>query len=553
MFYATTIKSIGGGGAVDVQGRHLSFIGYLPVKEGDTVYTDGRYIFGNAPPKGAPTVFDTPGGIPVLGDEYSLSTSDPKGNLRGYVTAQGKYKKYNIAGDEWITNAKKTYAHDGSIDGIDDENIIDAEIALDENGAEDGVYTVEKIVEEVGEDKTNGMKYLRDEDDHIFGFSNAPEISSFGYFLKKDTKFTTRVRLLYLDNKDTDLAAKDDEQVKTCEITIYKDGQEKEKIDLDDFVAPIIETAKNYVAVNVVGRNPDDHLIKRIVVDNFKIKPNGQWELILTVEVVAERIFTAEPLILLRRGTYHKTVESQTVPTDEDFDEEKYGSLAPILKAYVSQFDALTRPQSITYTTYTFTVEELPPRQFSKEVANTFAHCVYTLKIKSDEGNPETLFENVFIAPLLFFDVCSKRIDDTGWKYTKSIPMSHGLLEPYDPYNDGWIYTMDFDREAMTSDVLEEFGILPDKGGNFTYPQIYDLGADFWAAGTSNYIGAMTWIGPGDEQRTYDLYIIYFDNIVMLYDSRKMLNAPDYENPVENIADDFSFPVQDEYRRIRQD
>lgn len=40
---------------------------------------------------------------------------------------------------------------------------------------------------------------------------------------------------------------------------------------------------------------------------------------------------------------------------------------------------------------------------------------------------------------------------------------------------------------------------------------------------------------------------MYFCNIVMLYDSRNMLDAPDYENPVENLADQFSFPVQDEY------
>ena len=45
MFYSTKIKSLGAGGAIDVNGRWLRFIGRLPVKEGDTVYTDGNVIF----------------------------------------------------------------------------------------------------------------------------------------------------------------------------------------------------------------------------------------------------------------------------------------------------------------------------------------------------------------------------------------------------------------------------------------------------------------------------------------------------------------------------
>lgn len=124
MFYTTTIKSVGNTGVIDAQGRRLNFIGNLPVKEGDTVYTDGRFIFGNAPPKGSPAIFDEQGGIPVLGDEYSLSDSDPKDELRGYFTKSGKYKKYGIKGDEWITNDKRNFGHgDAEIDG---KKIIDA-------------------------------------------------------------------------------------------------------------------------------------------------------------------------------------------------------------------------------------------------------------------------------------------------------------------------------------------------------------------------------------------------------------------------------------------
>ena len=108
MFYQTTVKSVGSGGVIDVQGRFLTFIGDLPVNEGDTVFTDGKVIFGHAPPKGSPAVFDQPSGIPVSGDEDSSGENE----LRGYFTTGGKYKKYSVKGDEWIVNNKKKFAHE---------------------------------------------------------------------------------------------------------------------------------------------------------------------------------------------------------------------------------------------------------------------------------------------------------------------------------------------------------------------------------------------------------------------------------------------------------
>lgn len=132
MFYATQIKSIDTGGVIDTQGKRLTFIGYLPVKVGDTVYTDGNVIFGNAPPKGSTQIFDVPKGIPVLGNSSEF---------RGYIKSSGNYKPYRIEGNEWIVNGKKTYYHDNG-----EENIIDAEIALDDEGEEIGFYTVEKKI-----------------------------------------------------------------------------------------------------------------------------------------------------------------------------------------------------------------------------------------------------------------------------------------------------------------------------------------------------------------------------------------------------------------------
>lgn len=116
MFYQTQIKSLFGGGAVDTEGKRLIFIGYLPVKEGDTVYTDGTVIFGNAPPRGMPTIVDTPSGVPVLGDD-----------LRGYFDKHARFRHYQIAQDDWIVNSKRKFSH-GSI-ALNAEKIIDADLA----------------------------------------------------------------------------------------------------------------------------------------------------------------------------------------------------------------------------------------------------------------------------------------------------------------------------------------------------------------------------------------------------------------------------------------
>lgn len=120
MFYQTVLQYVGNGGAIDVQGKRLSFIGYLQVQAGDSVWTDGKIIFGNVPPKGSSNILDDSLKVPILGDE-----------LCGYITKTGKYKKYPIAEEdtEWTVNDKKNFEYGNS------ENLLDAEISkfTDEN------------------------------------------------------------------------------------------------------------------------------------------------------------------------------------------------------------------------------------------------------------------------------------------------------------------------------------------------------------------------------------------------------------------------------------
>ena len=113
MYYQTKIKKIHNSGATDLSGKSLEFIGNLPCKEGDVVWTDGTFIFGHVPIRGTPLIPVETGGIPALSD-----------NLRGYFNKSGKFKKYNVALDNWIVNDNKKFYH-GS------EDLLDAEIADD--------------------------------------------------------------------------------------------------------------------------------------------------------------------------------------------------------------------------------------------------------------------------------------------------------------------------------------------------------------------------------------------------------------------------------------
>lgn len=117
MYYPTIIRSVGAGTAVDVQGKTLRLIGNLPCEEGDTVWTDGKVIFGNVTRRGTPLLDDTPRGIPVVADNIYDTTC-------GYFKRDGNFKNKQIAKGNWVTNSKRIYRHG-------ENDILDAEISTD--------------------------------------------------------------------------------------------------------------------------------------------------------------------------------------------------------------------------------------------------------------------------------------------------------------------------------------------------------------------------------------------------------------------------------------
>ena len=338
MFYATQIKSVHAGGAVDVSGRSLRFIGYLPVKAGDTVYTDGRFIFGNAPPKGAPAIFDEQGGIPVLA--Y---------NLRGYFTLQGKFKDYRIAGTDWIVNDKNNYKHDVQLLSIvcvrTDGELLTVEknvipFAADDYDYHNGFYT--QTPAPLWQTINFGRIAVCCEGDSaifynypVVGFQSryyeyashyyyswlhipfyySTGISAYnsyddGYYsaFKNDNAgygIAMRTCWFLLRGQDLDYRNFDNKIIKQCEFIIRKNGEIFQRIAVSDLLKSFEDTAKAEVDI-FPDRESVKHIKSRAIVHNFKILSDCDWAILIEAEIWASNTFyenneeavSHDPLIL---------------------------------------------------------------------------------------------------------------------------------------------------------------------------------------------------------------------------------------------------------------
>ena len=118
MFYRTKLTAVGGSEAVDIRGKTLHFVGNLPVRAGDCVWTDGKFIFGHVPIRGASITPITQSKIPVLADDF-----------QGYIGAGGALTSYPIVSGDWIVNDDE-FIKPGS-DYFDGHTVIDAAIGDD--------------------------------------------------------------------------------------------------------------------------------------------------------------------------------------------------------------------------------------------------------------------------------------------------------------------------------------------------------------------------------------------------------------------------------------
>jgi len=306
MFYRTQIKSVTGSVVVDKDGKNLQFMGYLPVKAGDWVFTDGKFIFGNVPPRGSPAVFaEVQSGIPVLCD-YDSSGED---ELRGYFDNRGKFKKYRVNAKNWLVNDDKNFKHDEG-----NNIILDAEISAD--GA---LLTVEKKVTQIVENDTpstmlfyhyysayyhpyhrqdyysmlNFERYTRGLETKQAYHQNWWTVHPYDPDYSKNTtpiiKQATWTASNHLFTDHEFIERDGDGILRDCELIIKKDGKELETLKLSELVEFSETAALEYVNVTVPNYEPKDYIKSAANLLNFKIEPDGTWELLFEVEIGAER------------------------------------------------------------------------------------------------------------------------------------------------------------------------------------------------------------------------------------------------------------------------
>lgn len=306
MFYRTQIKSVTGSVVVDKDGKNLQFMGYLPVKASDWVFTDGKFIFGNVPPRGSPAVFaEVQSGIPVLCD-YDSSGED---ELRGYFTNRGKFKKYRVNAKNWLVNDDKNFKHDEG-----NNIILDAEISAD--GA---LLTVEKKVTRIAEDDNDPTLFYYYYSDYYFAWQ--PQryfimmdleshscgiithvVSHSAWWTMTDTSACDYIKNqtpiiiqgAYDSHTGTQILPQfidkgDDAIIRDCELTIKKDGEEIATLRLSKLVEPAEQAAMDYVNVTVPNMSFKEYIKSRAKLLNLKITPDGKWTALFLIEIGAER------------------------------------------------------------------------------------------------------------------------------------------------------------------------------------------------------------------------------------------------------------------------
>ena len=268
MYYQTRIQKICAGGAIDIQGRKLSFMGNLPVQAGDSVWTDGNVIFGHVRTGDTPLISISQLKIPILGD-----------TLRGYINQNGKYKEYDIIQDDWITNDTKIFKH--GIKEYKNKNVIDAEIA--ENGnlylATEGFYQ-----------KNHSIKY----NNHLYNhnYYHVSDYHDGSSWSKQSPYYVYCRRNSYIGDELTlGIEAGDIDD----DVIFYKNNEEVDRLNLKNYADLAIEKAVVFrdkimqksikEGIDYIKQPPPPNSFiasnyARII--TLKIQQNGNWDAVIS-------------------------------------------------------------------------------------------------------------------------------------------------------------------------------------------------------------------------------------------------------------------------------
>lgn len=115
------VRSVGVGCVVDDNGRSLRVIGNMPIKDGDTIWTDGRIVYGHRPTRPNVKPMIEAKGTPVLSSK-----------LNGYIEEDGRYKSKdwgveNRTDNYFINNERIIFENAGT--NYTDMIVLDAEVS----------------------------------------------------------------------------------------------------------------------------------------------------------------------------------------------------------------------------------------------------------------------------------------------------------------------------------------------------------------------------------------------------------------------------------------
>ena len=526
MFYATTVSKIYSGGVIDAQGKHLAFIGNLPVQEGDIVYTDGNVIFGNVSRRGNVLISPiTKGkGIPVLGAD-----------LRGYYTKLGGFKPYPITGEDWILNSEKYYAHDIK------ENIIDAEISLDYDGNADGVFTAEKAVQEIEDIPSDDS------------FSQLPDYAAF-----------------LLSFSDCDFCNYDDNILKDCEIILSKDNQTVEQIAMAE-ITEHYETAISEIVSAIVAPNRDieDHLQSRAKLLNFKLDTNGQWESLILVDICAIRSVGERQVTALKFETSFDTNYNEIILDQEELDLSNMGLPASLLARLENISTSLFGAYAVDVQKDFWSVSVVDGDSSTLDGTQLFPHHSFLAKVTSDNLTPVTLADKQYPAFYMsggnFFYVSNYTMIDEEY-FTFEIPWERVHIVGLFAYSAGsywYVRESKADHRAAFQDDLpyieehltqEEYDAVSGNDSYDTWSAVNSYGLIRIELVADGYSGesyavstrARTWLINAEYNYHFTRHTIV--RIIRRKGLSNLLTNGDITSPVVDAVDSFTFPVQDDYQ-----
>ena len=526
MFYRTQIKSVTGSVVVDKDGKNLQFMGYLPVKAGDWVFTDGKFIFGNVPPRGSPAVFaEVQSGIPVLADD-----------LRGYFAKNGSFRNYAVAQDDWIVNSEKNFNH-GSNE-TDNGKIIDAEVFAN------NIYTAEKKLTLLKKEYNdfhfgfyshNQPVVISINDDGITDSYPADELSNAsspslkgGYYVSSSyySGMTLAKKKFWLTGDNLDYRMSDDNITKKCELIIRKDNNATESIDLATLLKDYEDSAKDDVNIDIPNHEYFDHIESRAIVQNFKILPDGNWEALIKAEIWAARTFK-----VISREKVFQHREQTTTWFRPDYREMTGGI---VMLGYEETYTYRVIDSS-------YDTELVPP-----EYSSTVSHNLLLLKIDS-YGHSEEVFEVKHPYPLIMYDYCEDYIEYFNVNTSTTNP--HTAADDFSAENKYPIlYSSGRNEFSLSRDTISvKLSELTKKTFDTTFVSGAHSGNALIGVAFHPVLQGETTSGGTSPGEHYVPYTYYHIRITTVYDSRNLRDVPNYYSVAPQTVTDFSFYIQDEY------